>query len=328
MEGIPSVQIPTNVTVAKAMPHVRLRTPLQPPDASSIYRPGQLPGLIPKSGPDKGCEEQPQVQFRHCSLVKSFILGGNPHNRIVLLMYQETVHLKPNPSHIQSFKFMTIHNRSFHRRRKPLWLHRLLVDFHHRTKLYSYIDLWYVDTIHPQNSFYMYNVEGAIVEKRSPRLRCFLAKLLLLGDFNAHIGRDDNQVQKLDSWLQPIYLTSNHLGSFLLDFCEQHNLVISSTWSHRSCKVTCRSGQKSSHLTISSHRIIQWRQIRIHKRLGKEVNSDHKIILGEITKMAKINTPPNNESAHPEKIIHQPTVLELRLYALKPRQHIKNMKKR
>ncbi|GBP47327.1 hypothetical protein EVAR_38093_1 [Eumeta japonica] len=30
--------------------------------------------------------------------------------------------------------------------------------------------------------------------------------------------------------------TSNHLGSFLLDFCEQHNLVISSTWGRRSCK--------------------------------------------------------------------------------------------
>ncbi|GBP59828.1 Synaptic vesicle glycoprotein 2C [Eumeta japonica] len=62
------------------------------------------------------------------------------------------------------------------------------------------------------------------------------SKLLLLGDFNAHIGRDDNRGTKTRSRLQSISPTSNHLGSFLLDFCEQHNLVISSTWGRRSCK--------------------------------------------------------------------------------------------
>ncbi|GBP13515.1 hypothetical protein EVAR_6869_1 [Eumeta japonica] len=49
--------------------------------------------------------------------------------------------------------------------------------------------------------------------------------------------QDDNQGTK-----KPIvgynlfHPTSNHLGSFLLDFCEQDNLVISSTWGRGSCK--------------------------------------------------------------------------------------------
>ncbi|GBP43269.1 Retrovirus-related Pol polyprotein from type-2 retrotransposable element R2DM; Endonuclease [Eumeta japonica] len=75
------------------------------------------------------------------------------------------------------------------------------------------------------------------------------SKLLLLGDFNAHIGRDDNQgTKKLIVGYDLIHPTSNHLGSFLLDFCEQDNLVISSTWGCRSCKVTWRSGQRLQNL--------------------------------------------------------------------------------
>ncbi|GBP19528.1 LINE-1 retrotransposable element ORF2 protein [Eumeta japonica] len=62
------------------------------------------------------------------------------------------------------------------------------------------------------------------------------SKLLLLGDFNAHIGRDDNRgTKKLVVGYNLFHPTLNHLGSFLLDFCEQ-NLVISSTWGRRSCK--------------------------------------------------------------------------------------------
>ncbi|GBP24582.1 hypothetical protein EVAR_79491_1 [Eumeta japonica] len=72
------------------------------------------------------------------------------------------------------------------------------------------------------------------------------SKLLLLGDFNAHIGRDDNRGTKTRSRLQSISPTSNHLGSFLLDFCEQHNLVISSTWGRRSCKRTLEVQQNKS----------------------------------------------------------------------------------
>ncbi|GBP96295.1 hypothetical protein EVAR_7578_1, partial [Eumeta japonica] len=54
--------------------------------------------------------------------------------------------------------------------------------------------------------------------------------------FQCTHGRDDNRGTKTHSRLQSISPTSNHLGSFLLDFCEQHNLVISSTWGRRSCK--------------------------------------------------------------------------------------------
>ncbi|GBP72106.1 hypothetical protein EVAR_55149_1 [Eumeta japonica] len=44
------------------------------------------------------------------------------------------------------------------------------------------------------------------------------------------------QKKKLVVGYNLFHPTSNHLGSFLLDFCEQHNLVISSTWGRRSCK--------------------------------------------------------------------------------------------
>ncbi|GBP31323.1 hypothetical protein EVAR_31449_1 [Eumeta japonica] len=73
------------------------------------------------------------------------------------------------------------------------------------------------------------------------------SKLLLLGDFNAHIGRDDNRgTKKLVVGYNLFHPTSNHLGSFLLDFCEQHNLVISSTWGRRSCKRTLEVQQNKS----------------------------------------------------------------------------------
>ncbi|GBP87082.1 hypothetical protein EVAR_99986_1 [Eumeta japonica] len=71
------------------------------------------------------------------------------------------------------------------------------------------------------------------------------SKLLLLGDFNAHISRDDNRgTKKLVVGYNLFHPTSNHLCSFLLDFCEQQNLVISSTRGRRLCKRTLEVQQK------------------------------------------------------------------------------------
>ncbi|GBP62708.1 ALK tyrosine kinase receptor [Eumeta japonica] len=73
---------------------------------------------------------------------------------------------------------------------------------------------------------------------RGPRSFCRLTpltelKLLLLGD-NAHIGRDDNQgTSKFIVGHNIFHPSSNHLSSFLFDFCKQHNHMLqttSSTW--------------------------------------------------------------------------------------------------
>ncbi|GBP07943.1 hypothetical protein EVAR_78090_1 [Eumeta japonica] len=68
-----------------------------------------------------------------------------------------------------------------------------------------------------------------------------------------------------------------------------------STWGRRSCKVTWRSGQRSSqidHIITESYNGAKFEYIKGY--WTNKANSDHKIIFGEITKMAKINTPPNN----------------------------------
>ncbi|GBP30710.1 hypothetical protein EVAR_75934_1 [Eumeta japonica] len=88
---------------------------------------------------------------------------------------------------------------------------------------------------------------------------------------------------------------SNHLSSFLLNFCEQHSLVINSTWGRKSCKVTWRSGQRSSqidHIITESYNTAKLEYIKGY--WAKEVNSDHKII-------ETLRTPGKNNWTYKKK---------------------------
>ncbi|GBP56457.1 hypothetical protein EVAR_40448_1 [Eumeta japonica] len=145
---------------------------------------------------------------------------------------------------------------------------------------HSYHTDWLIITAHiPQWSTEKLSVSSFLQIASLIRNKCPDSKLLLLGDFNAHIGRDDNRgTKKLVVGYNLFHPTSNHLGSFLLDFCEQHNLVISSTWGRRSCK------QGQNPLDWNQLNEILRSSVREHLKFNKNKSKTSRLALAKFMK--------------------------------------------
>ncbi|KAJ2946638.1 hypothetical protein O0L34_g12695 [Tuta absoluta] len=157
------------------------------------------------------------------------------------------------------------------------------------------IDFFVISTHVPANSSTCFNQIGTLI-RQAPKQ----AFIILLGDFNAHIGcLEIRQVQHLVG-TNLYHQHSNYNGSILISFLQKHNMKASSTWGRSSCKKTWSgAGNKSSQIDYIITSLSKPIFFDIIKGdTSQLVNTDHKLVFGRIRLGTFQNSPRTNDTRH------------------------------
>lgn len=143
------------------------------------------------------------------------------------------------------------------------------------------INILVITTHIPSSSTLRFTEIGSIIRETPKNVYT-----VIVGDFNAHLGKEDVIACKTFKNLigkNLHHTTSNVNGNLLLNLIQQHQLKANSTWGRLTCRTTWTSGKKVSqvdHILTGTNKNIYFHNINGEKDL--KLKTDHKLIWGSI----------------------------------------------